>query len=58
MFEHIAAEEGTEAAAKVAAGTITEAQAGDLWVAWADQSHAAGVAFERAYDRAMKVAAA
>lgn len=40
------------AAGEAAAGKLTAEEAGDQWVAYADRSHDAGVAFLAAYDRA------
>lgn len=42
---------GHEAGLAVLRGDLSPEQVGDLWVAWADRSHASGVAFERAYER-------
>lgn len=46
----IAADAGRDAAARVLAGTLTADEAGDLWVAFADEAHSLGVAFLAAYD--------
>jgi endonuclease/exonuclease/phosphatase family metal-dependent hydrolase len=47
-----AAAAGAEAAAAVLAGQLNAESAGDQWVAFADRSHDAGVAFLAAYDSA------
>ena len=53
LLEHHAAAAGHDAARLVASGELTEEQAGDRWVLWADRSHGAGVAFTRAYEYAL-----
>lgn len=45
-----ATEAGRNAGLAVLAGTLQAEDAGDLWLAWADRSHAAGAAFLRAFD--------
>ena len=49
MF-NTAREDGAKAGAEVLAGRLTPEEAGDLWVAVADRSHTAGVAWMRGYD--------
>lgn len=45
-----ATQAGHDAGLAVLAGTLLAEDAGDAWLAWADKSHAAGVAFLRAFD--------
>jgi hypothetical protein len=50
FFFSAAEEAGHEAGLVVLAGTLSVEEVGDLWLAHADRSYAAGRSFERAYD--------
>lgn len=53
MFQTTATAAGAQAAADVVAGIITDEQAGDQWVTFADRSHTAGIDWQRGYDDAI-----
>lgn len=50
MFTSSATESGRAAGLAVLSGALDVEEAGDLWVKTADGSHAAGVAWMRAFD--------